>query len=82
MNDKTEHPMDVWLFAGSSAIMALSVDRDGEGLPGEHGPWVRIRPVTLDHADEAEARALIRETWLLLLRRESQQGGGCYPMRS
>jgi len=61
MNDKTEHQMDVWLFAGSSAIMALSVDRDGEGLPGEHGPWVRIRPVTLEHADEAEARALIRE---------------------
>jgi len=59
MNDRIDNPMDVWLFAGSSGIMALSVDRNGERLPGEHGPWARIRALTLEHADEAEARALI-----------------------
>ena len=60
MNDKTDHPMEVWLFAGASAIMALSADRGGEKLPDEHGPWARIRAVTLKHADEAKARGLIR----------------------
>lgn len=61
MNDKTDDPMDVWLFAGSSSVMALGVDRDGETLPREHGPWARVRAVRLEHEDEAEARALVRE---------------------
>lgn len=61
MNDGTDQPMDAWLFAGADDMMALSANPPGDMLPEEYGPWTRVRSVTLRHADEEEARVLIRE---------------------
>ena len=61
MSDEDDEPLVAWLFAGAAGVMALCVDSDGDPLPEEHGPWTRVRRVTLDHADEEEARHLIRE---------------------
>jgi hypothetical protein len=82
MNDRIDNPMDVWLFDGSSGIMALSVDRDGERLPGKHGPWARIRALTLEHADEAEARALIWQHGFCCFDASPSDAEAAYPMRS
>ena len=60
MNDDDD-PLPAWLFAGAGGLMALCAEADGVSLPAEHGPWTRVRQVTLDHADEEEARRLIRE---------------------
>jgi len=61
MSNDDDDPVPAWLFAGAAALMALCLDADGGLLPDEHGPWARIRQVTLNHAAEAEARRLIRE---------------------
>ena len=61
MSNDDDDPMAAWLFAGAAGLMALCADADGGLLPDEHGPWARIRQVTLDHADEVEARQLIKE---------------------
>lgn len=61
MMDRDDQSLDAWLFAGAAGLMALCADPNGDPLPNEHGPWTRMRDVTLDHADEAEARQLIKE---------------------
>jgi len=61
MSDDDDVSLSAWLFAGADGPMALCADADGGLLPDEHGPWVRVRQVTLNHAGEAEARRLIRE---------------------
>ena len=61
MSDEQDNPLPAWLFAGAAGLMALCADPDGAPLPDEHGPWTRVRQVTLDQPDEGEARRLIRE---------------------
>lgn len=61
MSGDDNDPLPTWLFAGAAGLMALCADADGDPLPEEHGPWTRVRKLMLDHADEEEARRLIRE---------------------
>lgn len=61
MRDDDDDPMPAWLFAGAAGLMALCGDAGGGPLPEELGPWTRLRAVTLAHADEEEARRLVRE---------------------
>lgn len=55
--------MNVWLFAGADGLHALTTETDGSNLPGELGPWAKVRSVELkdDAPDEQEAIALIGE---------------------
>lgn len=55
--------MNVWLFAGADGLHALTPEGEGLNLPGELGPWTKIRAVELkdDTPDEQEAIALIGE---------------------
>ncbi len=55
--------MNVWLFSGADGLSALTVDGGGTNLPGELGPWMKVRAVTLEQntPDEQEAIALIEE---------------------
>lgn len=55
--------MNVWLFDGANGLHALTHDDEGSILPGDLGPWAKVRAIELrgDTSDEQEAIALIRE---------------------
>ncbi len=55
--------MNVWLFDGANGLRALTGEGEGTNLPGELGPWTKVKAIELkpDAPDEQEAMALIGE---------------------